>query len=99
MKKTLAAAAAVALCVLFVACKSDKVPAQAAITAAEQAVAAVSADAKQFVPDQLKGVQDALAAAKDKFAKGDYTGALAAANELAGRRRSWALPPWRRRKS
>lgn len=85
MKTTLKFAAAAVACALFIACNTDKVPAQAAITAAEQAVGAVSADAQKFVPDQLKAVNDSLAAAKDQFAKGDYKAALASATELAGK--------------
>lgn len=82
MRTTLKLAAAAAACALFLACNTDKAPAQAAITAAEQGITAVSADAQKFVPDQLKAVNDALAAAKDQFAKGDYKGALASATAL-----------------
>jgi hypothetical protein len=83
MKSTMKLVAAAAACALFIACNSDKVPAQAAITAAESAITAVSADAQKYVPDQLKAVNDSLAAAKDQFAKGDYKAALATASELA----------------
>lgn len=85
MKTTLRVAAAAAACALFIACNTDKVPAQAAITAAESAITAVSADAQKYVPDQLKAVNDSLAAAKDQFAKGEYKGALATATEVTAK--------------
>lgn len=85
MKSILKIAAAVVACSLSLACNTDKVPAQAAITAAEQAIGAVSGEAQKFVPDQLKATNDALAAAKDQFAKGDYKGALASATELTAK--------------
>jgi len=80
---------AIALSVLAMAsglilggCASDKAPAQAAITAAEQAINATVGDASKFVPDQVQSLQVALTSAKDKFAKGDYTAALADARSL-----------------
>jgi hypothetical protein len=85
MKSILKVAAAVAACSLLLACNTDKVPAQAAITAAEQAIGAVSAEAQKYVPDQLKAANDALAASKDQFAKGDYKGALASATDLTAK--------------
>jgi len=60
----------------------SKAPADAAIKAAESAVEAAKPMAQKFVPDQMKGLTDALADAKDKFGKGDYSGALAAAKDL-----------------
>jgi hypothetical protein len=60
----------------------SKAPAEAAIKAAEQAVDAAKPVAEKLVPDQVKGLTDALADAKDKFGKGDYAGALAAAKDL-----------------
>jgi hypothetical protein len=82
MKTTLKLATAAAVCALFIACNTDKVPAEAAITAAEKAIGSVSGEAQKFAPDQLKATNDALAAAKDQFAKGDYKGALASASAL-----------------
>jgi len=80
LKRSLFAVAAAAF--LF-ACAGQKVPAQAAITAAETAFSAVKAEAMQYVPDQAKGVQDALDAANAAFQKGDYAAALAAAKDVA----------------
>jgi hypothetical protein len=82
MKTTLKLAAAVASCALLIACNTDKVPADAAIKAADAAVGAAKAEAQKFAPEQLKTVETSLAAAKDQFAKGDYKAALASATEL-----------------
>ena len=81
LKTTLAAAS----CALLIACNTDKVPADAAIKAAETSVAAVKVEAQKFAPEQLKAVETALAAAKDQVAKGEYKAALTAATELAGK--------------
>jgi len=71
---------------LGTACGSaDKAPAEAAIKAADAALAAVRGEAAKFVPDQLKAVEDGLAAAKASFDKGDYTAALGTAKDLAAK--------------
>jgi hypothetical protein len=67
---------------LVAACASQKVPAEVAVKAAEQAFAAAKGEAVKYVPDQVKGVQDALDAAKASLAKGDYVAALTAAQAL-----------------
>jgi len=67
------------------ACASQKVPAEAAVKAAEQAFAAVRGEAAKYLPDQVKGVEDALEAAKASLAKGDYAAALTAAQALPAR--------------
>ncbi len=85
MKKTFALAACALLAASLFACSSDKAPADAAIKAAEQAITAVADDAGKYVPEKLKETRDALAAAKDKFAKGEYKEALAAGTELANK--------------
>ena len=85
MKKTFAIVACVLLVAGLGACATDKAPADAAIKAAEQAIQAVADDAGKYVPGDLKAAQDALAAAKDKFAKGEYKEALAAATELGNK--------------
>jgi len=82
MKKTFALIACVLLVAGFAACNTDKAPADLAIKSAEQAIQAVADEAGKYAPGQLKAAQDALAAAKDKFAKGEYKEALAAATEL-----------------
>src|SRR5512144_3229229 len=82
MNRILSLTAAAAAAFLFVACESPaKVPADTAIKAAEAAVEAVKAEAQKYVPDQLKAVQDAIAAAKSKFTAGDFPAALTAATD------------------
>ena len=70
---------------LLAGCASDKAPAEVAIAAAEQAVAATMPEASRYVPDQAKSLEVTLAAAKDKFAKGDYAAALGEAKSLTDR--------------
>lgn len=69
--------------VLFVACDTEKGPAELAIKAAEQAVTAAKGEAAKYVPDQLKSVEAALTSVKEQFAKGDYKATLAGAQDLA----------------
>ena len=71
--------------VMFIACASDKGPAEAAIKAAEEAVKATKAEAEKFVADEVKSLESALAAVKDKFAKKEYKAALTEAQALAGK--------------
>jgi hypothetical protein len=70
------------------ACASDKGPAEIAIKAAEDALASVRAEAAQYVPDQVKAVEDGIAALKAGFAKGDYKAVLAAAPDVTARARA-----------
>jgi hypothetical protein len=65
---------------LVVGC--SKGPAEAALKAADEAIAKVAPEAQKFVPDQFKALTDAAAAAKASFDKGDYAAALAAAKDL-----------------
>ena len=60
-----------------------KMGADAAIKTGEAAIGAVKADAEKYIPGDAKSLTDALAKAKDAFAKQDYAGALAGAKELA----------------
>ena len=83
MKKTFALIACALLVAGLAACNTDKGPADLAIKADEAAIQAVADEAGKYAPAQLKEAQDALAAAKDKFAKGEYKEALAAGTELA----------------
>jgi len=68
--------------VMFVACSSDKGPAELAIKAAEEAINASKAEAVKYVPDEVKSVESALAAVKDKFANKDYKAAITEAQAL-----------------
>jgi hypothetical protein len=68
---------------LLAAC--SKAPAEAAIKSAEQSVEAARPVAEKLVPDQMKTLSGSLADAKDKFGKGDYTAAMAAAKDIPAR--------------
>ena len=68
---------------LLAACgDGGKGPAEEAIKAAEAAVATAKAEAGKFLPDDLKSLEGALAAVKDKFAKGDYKAVVGEAQGL-----------------
>ena len=82
MKKPLSLVACALLVAGLAACNADKGPADVAIKAADQEIAAAAPEAEKYVPEQLTAAKDALKAAQDQFAKGDYKGALAAATEL-----------------
>ena len=60
----------------------SKGPAEAALKAADEAIAKVAPDAEKFVPEQFKTLTDAAAAAKASFDKGEYAAALEAAKDL-----------------
>ena len=81
---------ALAFCFTLISCNTAKAPADAAIKAADAALAGVKTDAAVYVPDQLKAVEDALASAKANFQKGEYTQALADAKDLAGKAKDLA---------
>jgi predicted nucleic acid-binding Zn-ribbon protein len=74
--------AALAVAVSLAACSSSKAPAEAAMKAAEEAVAQAKSAAAKFAPDQVASLDSALASAKDKFTKGDYKAALADAQAI-----------------
>jgi hypothetical protein len=90
MKKTFALVACALLALGLGACATDKAPADAAIKAAETAIQAAADDAGKYVPEKLKEAQDALAAARERFAKGEYKEALAAATELGNKAKELA---------
>ncbi|HUM01477.1 MAG TPA: hypothetical protein VL084_04280 [Thermoanaerobaculia bacterium] len=73
-----------AVAVLTTAC-SQKGPAEEALKAADAAVTAAKANVEKYVPDQWKALNDANKDAKDKFGKGDYAAALAAAQAIPGK--------------
>jgi len=72
----------IAALALAAACSSQKVPAQAAVSAADQAFAAVKVEAAKYVPDEAKDIQSSLDSAKAALAKGDYQAALTEAQAL-----------------
>jgi uncharacterized protein YoxC len=76
---------------LLAACGSpDKEPAETALKAAEAAVNTAKTEVSKYMPDQASALDSGLAAAREKFNKGDFKAALsdaqavtAKANELA----------------
>jgi hypothetical protein len=66
----------------FVACASDKEPAERALKTAEDAVNAAMPEGSTYVPEQAKAVQETLRGLKDRMAKNDYKGVLAGAGEV-----------------
>ncbi len=70
------------VCAATLACNSGKAPAEAAMKLAEEAVSGAQTEAANLVPDDMKSLSGDLAAAKDMMAKGDYKGALAAAQSI-----------------
>src|SRR5215467_7972236 len=74
------------LAILVAACGSaDKGPAEAAIKAAEEAINAAKAEVSKYMPDQASSLDAGLAAAREKFNKGDFKGALSDAQALASK--------------
>jgi hypothetical protein len=70
------------IAVAAVACSPGK-PAQDAITAAEEALAAAPADAQTYVAAEYQKATDRIAAAKAALEEKDYTTALASAKEAS----------------
>ncbi|HSW39822.1 MAG TPA: hypothetical protein VLL97_10055 [Acidobacteriota bacterium] len=81
---------ALACCFGLIACSPAKAPTEAAIKATEEALAGIKNNASVYVPDQLKAVEDSLAAAKESFQKGEYQQALTAAKELPAKAKDLA---------
>lgn len=75
--------AALGMATLLSACTdAAKVPAEAAMKAAETAMADLKGEVLKLAPAEVKAAQDAFAGAKALIAKEDYKGALAAAGEI-----------------
>jgi hypothetical protein len=70
------------MAVLIVACTNQKAPAEAAIAAAESAIAPIRDAAQRYVPDQMQAVDAQLNALKDSLAKGDYAAVVSGAPAL-----------------
>jgi hypothetical protein len=68
---------------MVVACGSgDKGPAELAIKAAEEAFNASKGEAAKYVPDEVKSLEGALTAMKDKLAKGEYAAVITEAKSF-----------------
>lgn len=62
-----------------------KAPAQAALTAADAAIATAKPEVEKYVPEEFGKLTAAAADAKAKFDAGNYKDALAAAQEIPGK--------------
>ncbi|PYP41466.1 MAG: hypothetical protein DMD43_06520 [Gemmatimonadetes bacterium] len=82
--------AALAL-LLAAACSGAKGIAEAAITAADQAVAALPPDAAKVEPEQVRLLTQAVAGARDQLAKGDYEAALATVKNVPAQAQALAV--------
>ncbi|MGE0453939.1 MAG: hypothetical protein AB7O37_11550 [Vicinamibacteria bacterium] len=80
MRRTLMAVGVVAVAAVLAAC--GKEPARTALAAADAAIEAVRPEAETFAPAEWVALREAAEAAHGKFTKGDYTGALSAAQAL-----------------
>ena len=71
--------------ILVAGCSNtEKISAQAAITAAQTAFSPVKSMAEKYVPDQTAAVESSINAAQTAYNNGDYSGALTAAKALPG---------------
>jgi hypothetical protein len=71
---------------LLASCGSaDKGPAEAALKGAEEAVNVAKADVSKYMPDQAKSLDTMLAAAREKFTKGDFKAAMADAQAVTSK--------------
>ena len=68
---------------LLVACDAkNKEMAGAAIKTAEESFNAVKDEVEKYIPEQAKGVEEAIQSAKENFDKGDFAAALSAAKAI-----------------
>lgn len=70
---------------LTAACAGARAKAEAAITAADQAIAALGPDAAKVLPFEVQELNGAVTAARDTLAKGDFVAALAAVADIPTR--------------
>lgn len=70
---------------LLAACADYETPAKESIAKVEASLKNVARDAEKYAPEELKALQDELAAAKASFDNGDYEKALLGARSLAAK--------------
>lgn len=71
---------------LLAACGSgDKGPAETALKAAEAAIDSAKGEASKYMPDQVRSLESALAATREKLSKGDYKAVLSEAPALTSK--------------
>jgi len=80
LTKGIAAVTVVSVALLAGAC--NKGPAEAALNAADQALAAAKPQIERYVPEELGSLTSAAQAARSELEKGNYTEALKAAQAL-----------------
>jgi len=85
MRKPILTLAAAVLAGVALAGCSQKGPAEAAITAAGQAVDKARPEVTKYAPDQFKALAASLDNARDSFSKGDYAGAITTAQAIPGK--------------
>lgn len=73
---------AVLALVVTAACGSQKAPAQLALDGVEKAVASAQPELQKYAAEQMAGITEAVAAAKNKFETGDYAGVMADAQAI-----------------
>jgi hypothetical protein len=76
-----------ALCLVAasLACQSGRAPAEAALRIAQTAVDGARAEAQALLPDEVRSLDEDLAAGQKSLEQGDYKAALAAAQTLQQR--------------
>ncbi len=82
MKMRIALLALAPLALSLACTDSNKIPAEAALQAAEAAVSSLEELGMKYMPEQTQELQKALADAKELAVKKDYKGALAAAQPI-----------------
>ena len=80
LTKGIATLAVVSLALFATGC--NKGPAQAALTVADQALAAATPEIEKYVPEELGALTGAAQTARSELEKGNYTEALKAAQAL-----------------
>jgi hypothetical protein len=73
---------AVISCTLLAACADPKARSEEAIKTASEALNPLKAEANKYIPEQVKALEDKLAAAKTAVEKGDFPGASMHATEV-----------------
>lgn len=76
---------AVAGCLMLAACADPKARSEEAIKIAENALNPVKAEAVKYIPEQIKALEDKIAAAKAAVAKGDFPAASLYATEVVSK--------------
>ena len=82
LRKTSRLVLVILACGLAVGCGKYKRLADTAIKTADTAVASAGDDVTKYATEQWKQITDAVASAKDSYAKGDYKAAIASLQDI-----------------